>query len=125
MVLVDTSVWIRFLSDTKPYAKELERLLEQNDVAGHELIFGELLISDVGGRTQLLTMYERIQYAPLVPHSEVVEFIRARRLHGKGIGWLDAHLLASALTSGYRLWTADVSLVATARALRVEHVVGA
>jgi len=50
-VLVDTSVWIRFLANREPYAAELDRLLERDEVVGHELIFGELLIGDRGGRT--------------------------------------------------------------------------
>lgn len=50
MVLVDTSVWIRFLTGREPYATELDSLLERDEVAGHELVFGELLIGDKGGR---------------------------------------------------------------------------
>lgn len=46
MVLVDTSVWIRFLANRAPYAAGLDRLLALDDVAGHELIYGELLIGD-------------------------------------------------------------------------------
>jgi hypothetical protein len=49
MVLVDTSVWIRFLAGREPYATELDSLLERDEVAGHELVFGELLIGDKGG----------------------------------------------------------------------------
>jgi predicted nucleic acid-binding protein len=125
MVLVDTSIWIRFLSNTKPFATELDRLLERDEVCGHELVFGELLVGEVGGgRSKLLAAYERIQYAPPVPHSDVVAFVRARGLQGIGLGWLDAHLLASALTSRSALWTADSRLAAAARAVRAEHVLG-
>ncbi|MFZ5469823.1 MAG: PIN domain-containing protein [Myxococcota bacterium] len=72
MVLVDTSVWIRFLSDREPYASELERLLEREEVTGHELVFGELLIGDRGGRTKVLSAYEQMQQGKRVPHLEVV-----------------------------------------------------
>jgi predicted nucleic acid-binding protein len=54
MVLVDTSVWIRFLANRAPYAAELERLLELEEVAAYELVYGELLIGDRGGRKRLL-----------------------------------------------------------------------
>lgn len=50
MVLVDTSVWIRFLANRSPYALEMDRLLDRIDVAGHDLVHGELLIGDPGGR---------------------------------------------------------------------------
>jgi predicted nucleic acid-binding protein len=53
MVLVDTSVWIRFLAGREPYATELDSLPERDEVAGHDLVFGELLIGDTGGRRKL------------------------------------------------------------------------
>ena len=58
-VLVDTSVRIRFLSNRAPYALELDRLLSHDDVSGHDFVYGELLIGDKGGRTELLANYER------------------------------------------------------------------
>lgn len=53
-VLVDTSVWIRFLSNQAPFAAELDRLLADDAVAGHEFVYGELLVGDRGGRERLL-----------------------------------------------------------------------
>jgi predicted nucleic acid-binding protein len=112
MVLVDTSVWIRFLTGREPYATELDSLLERDEVAGHELVFGELLIGDKSGRRKLLDAYERMHQATPVPHGDVVAFVRERRLHGQGTGWIDVHLLASAIVGRYRLWTADPRLAA-------------
>ena len=77
MVLVDTSVWIRFLTGREPYATELDSLLERDEVAGHELVFGELLIGDKGGRRKLLDAYEQMHQATPVPHGDVVTFVRA------------------------------------------------
>ncbi len=114
MVLVDTSVWIRFLRGREPYATELDSLLERDEVAGHELVFGELLIGDKGGRRKLLDAYEQMHQATPVPHGDVVAFVRERRLHGQGAGWIDVHLLASAIVGRYRLWTADPRLAALA-----------
>src|SRR5262245_31253992 len=96
-VLVDTSVWIRFLSNRAPYAAGLEALLSRDDVSGHDFVYGELLIGDKGGRKKPLASYEQMDQAPIVTHSEIVAFVRDRKLHGRGIGWIDAHLLASAL----------------------------
>jgi predicted nucleic acid-binding protein len=109
-VLVDTSVWIRFLSNRAPFAAELDRLLADDAVAGHECVYGELLVGDGGGREKLLSSYERMEQVAAVPHSDVVAFVRARKFHGRGIGWIDAHLLASALVGGVQLWTADSPL---------------
>jgi predicted nucleic acid-binding protein len=120
-VLVDTSVWIRFLSNRAPFSAELDRLLADDAVAGHEFVHGELLVGDRGGRQELLSSYERMEQVPAVPHSEVVAFVRARKFHGRGIGWIDAHLLASALVGGVQLWTADGPLGAIADELGIAY----
>ena len=82
---------------------------------------GELLIGDRGGRRRLLADYEQMHQAPVVPHGDVVEFVRHRRLHGRGIGWIDAHLLASALVGRLKLWTADPRLAMLANELEVGY----
>ena len=120
-VLVDTSVWIRFLANRAPYAAELDRLLSRDEVSGHDFVYGELLIGDRGGRKDLLANYERMDQAPLVPHAEIVAFVRDRRLHGRGIGWIDAHVLASALVGRLRLWTVDSPLATVATELGIAH----
>ena len=125
MVLVDTSVWIRFLTGREPYATELDSLLERDEVAGHELVFGELLIGDKGGRRKLLDAYEQMHQANPVPHGDVVAFVRERRLHGQGGGWIDVHLLASAIVGRYRLWTADPRLAALAEKFDLSYTLTA
>jgi len=120
-VLVDTSVWIRFLSNRAPHATGLEQLLSRDEVSGHDLVYGELLIGDRGGRQALLSDYGLMDRAPLVPHAEVVAFVHDRKLNGRGIGWVDAHLLASALIAQLKLWTADAALAAIAAELGIAH----
>ncbi len=114
MVLVDTSVWIRFLANRQPYAAGLSILLDAEEVAAHEMVYGELLVGDRGGRPKLLADYQHMHYAITVPHREVVIFVRSRSLNGRGLGWIDVHLLASAIVERMALWTADerVALVA-------------
>ena len=107
MVLVDTSVWIRFLANQAPFAAALDALLCRDEVVGHELIYGELLIGDRGGRKNLLALYEQMRQAIIVPRREVVALVRSRRLHGRGVGWIDVHLLAAAIVTRSQLWTAD------------------
>jgi predicted nucleic acid-binding protein len=120
-VLVDTSVWIRFLANRTPYAGELDALLSRDEVTGHEFVYGELLIGDRGGRKTLLANYERMDQAPIVRHAEVIAFVNDRKLSGRGIGWLDAHLLASALVGRLKLWTADSPLADVATELGISY----
>ena len=121
MVLVDTSVWIRFLSGKEPYANELDNLLAGDEVLGHDFVHGELLVGDRGGRTKLLSAYQTMHRAPLVSHAEVIELVKSRKLHGQGIGWVDAHLVASSLVERATLWTADERLAAVANDMGVGY----
>jgi predicted nucleic acid-binding protein len=121
MVLVDTSVWIRVLGGRQPFVDELDRLLELDEVAGHDLVYGELLIGDRGGRKQLLADYKQMFQSATIPHSEVVTFVEHRRIHGRGIGWIDVHLLASAIVDGLQFWTDDPRLSVVAEEFGVRH----
>jgi hypothetical protein len=120
MVLVDTSVWIHFLVGRSPYAAELDRLLGL-EVTGHELVYGELLIGDRGGRRKFLAAYEGMHQAAMVPHRDVVGFVRDRNLHGRSVGWIDIHLLASAIVGRLQLWTADPRFSAAASQFGVAY----
>jgi len=121
IVLVDTSVWIRFLAGREPFASALDALLDREEVLAHELVFGELLIGARRSRSALLASYDALPQVPSIPHREVVEFVRGRKLQGRGIGWIDAHLLASVIVAGARVWTADGGLDAIADELGVRH----
>jgi predicted nucleic acid-binding protein len=59
--------------------------------------------------------------APGVAHGEVVAFAHERRLHGRGVGWIDAHLLASALVGRLKLWTTDPRLATLAKELGIAY----
>jgi predicted nucleic acid-binding protein len=121
MILADTSAWLRALAGREPYAKGMDRLAHAEELLRHDLVYGELLIGDRGGRELLLAGYARLSPAPSVPHGLVVEMVRARRLYGRGVGWVDAHLLASAIEARARLYTADAALAAVARELGIAH----
>lgn len=121
MVLVDSSVWIRFLANRAPYASELDGLLARDQVAGHDFVYGELILGDRASRRTLLSAYEDIHRVGVIPHDEVVDFIRARALHNRGIGWVDAHILASAIVGRTPVWTADRHLSAVARHLGIAY----
>ena len=121
MVLIDASIWIRFLANRSAYAAELEGLLGREEAAGHDLVYGELLIGDPAGRRELLDSYRLMHRISIVPHEEVVGFVRANKLHGRGIGWIDAHLLASCLVADVPIWTADDRLRKVASELRISY----
>lgn len=121
MVLVDASVWVRFLAGREPFASGLDELLDRDEVLAHDLVEGELLIGDRGGRPALLGNYQRMLRLPAVSHSEVLAFVRARKLNGRGIGWVDAQVLASAVATHTPLWTADSRLASIAAELRIAY----
>jgi predicted nucleic acid-binding protein len=80
MVLAGTPVWIRFLTDRAPQAAELERLLGQREVVAHDLVCGELLVGDIGGRKKLFAAYGRLRRAATVPHADVITGLNFGRL---------------------------------------------
>jgi hypothetical protein len=70
-------------------------------------------------RGKILSMLKALPQAHLLEHAEVLSFLEARRLYGRGIGWVDAHLLASTLLTRCSLWTMDKPLRRAATALNV------
>ena len=105
MVLVDTSVWIRFLANRMPWASQLDSLLADDDVIGHAFVYGELLVGDRGdlGRSSWMRTRRNASGRTVVAHREVVAFAQDRGLNGRGVGWVDVHLLAAALVAGVAL----------------------
>ena len=97
------------------------RHLDSEEAAGHNLIYGELLIGDSGGCSKLLESYRLMHQIADVPHEEVVVFVRANNFHGRGVGWIDAHLLASCLVAAVPLWTADYRLDKLAGELGINY----
>ena len=101
MILVDTSVWIDFFRGADR-ASGLAEHLESNLVLLHPWVLGELVLGGLGPRRResVIADLKRLPTSPLVPDEEVLELILTRQLSGRGIGWVDVHLLASALVAG-------------------------
>ena len=117
-VLVDTSVWRKYFSGTAA-ARPLGDLLDEADaVLVHPFIIGEMVLGGLSSHEEAL--FSLLPSADVVPHEEVLAFVRRRRLMRRGIGWVDAHLLASALTSAAVLWSIDAHLCAAAAHLSVD-----
>ncbi len=114
MILVDTSVWIDHLRKGDP---ELASLLNEGMVLCHPFVIGELACGNLKNRHEILSLLEALPTATVASHEEVLHLVSDRKLHGKGLGWIDTHLLASALLFKSTLWTRDRTLAAAARAL--------
>lgn len=115
MILVDTSLWVDHLrrGDTR-----LVDLLERSAVLMHPFVLGEIACGSLNDRVALLELLQDLPAAVLAEGDEVLRFIERHDLHGKGIGYVDVHLLAStALTQGARVWTRDKKLRVVAEML--------
>lgn len=108
MILVDTSVWIDHFRVGEP---ALATLLHDGRVLMHPFVLGELALGNLRQRVTILDALHDLPRALAAMDHEVLRFISRHQLHGQGIGYLDAHLLASAsLMPGTRLWTRDKRL---------------
>ena len=116
MILVDTSVWIEHL---RKGSERLKSLLYNEQVLCHPFVVGELACGTLHNRQEILSTLRALPEARVAEQEEVLRFLEARRLYGRGLGWVDAHLLASTLLTGCRLWTLDQPLRKAAAALHV------
>ena len=107
MVLVDTSVWVDHLRKTEP---ALVLLLNNSLVLMHPFVRGELACGNLKDRRKLLADLAALPAAKTASTEEVFDLIELRKLSGRGLGWTDVHLLASALISNARLWSIDKRL---------------
>ena len=117
MILVDTSVWIDHL---RKGDKELVRLLLDTQVLIHPFVVGELACGNLENREEILGLLSDLPAVDVASHTEILYFIDQRQLMGRGIGYVDAHLLASiSLTPSARLWTRDKRLAQVAADLNL------
>jgi predicted nucleic acid-binding protein len=108
VILVDTSVWIRHLRDRDP---TLTELLGRGAALTHAFVIGELALGNLRQRELVLRMLSRLPAATVATNAEVLGFIDRNALFGRGVGYVDVHLLAAArLTAGSQLWTLDKRL---------------
>ena len=108
MILVDTSVWIDHLHSAE---SEIIKLLQAGRVLIHSMIIGELACGTLKNRTQRLSDWGALPGITEVSHASVLSAIESRNLMGRGIGFVDAHLLCAVLNhNGTLLWTRDRSL---------------
>lgn len=118
MVLVDTSVWVNHFRRSDP---QLAQSLIDGLVLMHPFVLGEIACGNLQKRSDVLNDLQALPQAVSAEHSEVLHLLERHKLYASGLGWIDLHLLASALLSHCRLWTLDSRLAAAAAAFRLRY----
>jgi predicted nucleic acid-binding protein len=118
MVLVDTSVWVTHFREGNSH---LADLLNDGWVLSHPLIIGELACGNLKDRAVILSFLRLLPMSLEADHEEVLSFIENHRLMGKGLGYVDVHLMASAALTGVPLWTFDKRLDQAAASLIIKY----
>lgn len=122
MILVDTSVWVDHL---RKGDRGLAELLTASNVLMHPFVIGELACGNLRKRDQILALLKDLPCAAVATDGEVLFFIERHTLMGRGLGYVDVHLLASvALQATARLWTRDRRLRVAADSLELGHATG-
>jgi len=116
MVLVDTSIWVTHL---RQGSQQLEKLLMDAEVMCHPFIIGELACGNLKSRNEIISLLQSLPMASTIEFDEFLFFIDKNQLMGKGIGFVDVHLLASAQLTGVPLWTTDKRLKSAADQLKL------
>jgi len=105
MILVDTSVWINHL---RVGEDRLGALLHSGQVLTHPFVIGELACGNIHNRADVLKLLKNLPQAPVASQEEILYFVENNKMMGRGIGFIDAHLMASAaLAEASRIWTHD------------------
>lgn len=112
MVLVDTSVWVSHLRNGNT---NLANLLNNGDVVCHSFIIGELACGNLKNRVEILSLLQALPMSIEAEQDEVMKFIENNQLMGKGLGYIDVHLLAAASLTEVPIWTIDKKLDAVSQ----------
>jgi predicted nucleic acid-binding protein len=114
VILVDTSVWVEHLRRRN---STLANVLGRGEAACHPFVIGELSLGWMRKRAEILALLSDLPATTPVRHEEAMALVEQRDLSGTGLGWVDVHLLASALVEGWTLWSLDKRLQRAARSL--------
>jgi predicted nucleic acid-binding protein len=117
MILVDTSVWVEHFRNGNI---GLDTLLQEGQVVCHPFIVGELACGNIKNRSRILSLLGTLPIAHTAEHEEVMHVIEKYHLMGKRLGYIDVHLLASAMLTHIPLWTLDKKLNSVSTALRTQ-----
>lgn len=118
MILVDSSVWIdHFRNDNKL----LSMLLSNGAIVMHEFILGELAIGNFKNRKVILSLLDSIPKLSKLTHDEFIYFLEQNSFYGRGVGFVDIHLLGSTKLAGVKIWTLDKSLLKLTESLNLNY----
>jgi predicted nucleic acid-binding protein len=115
-MLVDTSVWVDHLRRGNT---TLIGLLERAQVWTHPFVIGELACGNLAQRARILGLLAALPQVPIAEHAETLAFVDTHHLMGRGLGWIDMHLLASTKLAGLPFWTIDKRLASVATDLKM------
>ena len=107
MVLVDTSVWIGHLQKGNNH---LQSLLIKGVVVCHQYIIGELACGNLKNRSEIIELLQSLPNIPQIELQEYLYFVEKHNLSGRGVGFVDIHLLASSKLGQVKIWTLDKRL---------------
>ena len=117
MILVDSSIWIDHVRLAVP---PLEELIAQGEVLSHPFVIGELAMGSLKDRDAVIRELSELPTARVADDEEVLALIKRFKIYARGIGYIDAHLLASVrLTRRASLWTRDRRFLAVAEELNI------
>ena len=117
MVLVDTSIWVDHL---RKASSKLASLLEIEGVAIHPFVLGELACGNLRNRKEIIALLHALPHATKADDDEILLFIERHHLMGRGIGLIDAHILASCCIDSCLLWTGDKRVQAVAKEMNID-----
>lgn len=112
MILVDTSIWIDHLRSGSP---ALAALLQNEVVCIHDFVIGELACGNLANREEVLHLLQSLPRLSAATEDETLFFIEKQHLMGRGIGYIDIHLLAAAVIRDIPIWTKDKRLMVIAK----------
>ncbi len=118
MIIVDTSVWVDHFRNSNEH---LQTILAGDTVVCHELVIGELACGNFQNRKKVIGLLQNLPKLPYIKFDDFLCFVEEKRLYGKGIGYVDIHLLVSIELSQVKLWTLDKRLRKQAEKLNIEY----
>ena len=119
MILVDTSIWISHFKHTN---LKLQQLLEAGEVATHPYVLGELVCGGIINRAEIFSLLQELPAYSPISSIEFLHFVQSYSLAAQGIGFVDVHLLASAVLNSDFLWTLDKKLALIAANFQIAFV---
>ncbi len=118
MILVDANIWIDHLRQHDPL---LDDLIQSGGFWVHPYTIAEIGLGSLANRELVIDQLERMPTAPVAHHQDVMALISRNKIAGTGVGYVDCHLLASAVLNASKLWTRDRRLEKIAILLGVQH----